>query len=85
MSCRRVVRRIGDDAWRGFCRGTEVTLVFDETKFAGGSAFLFASVLNRFFALYQSINSFTQLVIKSEKKEGVWKRWRPMAGERVLQ
>ena len=30
MNCRTVVRRVGTEAWRGFCRGVEVNLKFDE-------------------------------------------------------
>ncbi len=84
MRCRKVTRRIGSDAWRGFCRGTEITLTFDEERYVGGSAFLFASVLNHFFALYTSINSFTQLNARSAKQEGVWKQWPAMVGEQNI-
>ncbi|HYE93888.1 MAG TPA: type VI secretion system baseplate subunit TssF [Terriglobales bacterium] len=84
MACRRVVRRVGADAWRGFCRGFEVSLVFDEAMYVGTGAFLLASVLNRFFALYASINSFTQLVIRSRQREGVWKQWPPAAGQQIV-
>lgn len=77
---RRVVRRIHDDAWRGFCRGTEITLTFDESNFVGGSAFLFASVIQQFLSLYTSINSFTELVIKRVHDEEEWKRWPPSLG-----
>ncbi|MBI3329158.1 MAG: type VI secretion system baseplate subunit TssF [Nitrospinae bacterium] len=84
MACRPVVRRIGTEAWRGFCRGIEVTLTFDERLYVGSSPFLFASVLNHFLALYGSVNSFTQLVIKSRQREGIWKQWQPMAGEQIV-
>lgn len=84
MSQRKVVRQIGTDAWRGFCRGTEVTLEFDENMYVGSGAFLLAAVLNRFFALYASTNSFTELVIERKQLKGVWKKWDPMVGERVL-
>lgn len=84
MSSRRIVRRVGPDAWRGFCRGTEITLTFDEELYVGSSPFLLASVLNRFFALYTSVNSFTQLVIKSRQREGIWYQWQPMAGEQDI-
>ncbi len=84
MECRRVVRRVGSDAWRGFCQGAEVTLTFDESAYMGSGAFLLASVLQRFFALYASVNSFSQLVIKSLQREGEWKRWPPMAGEQAV-
>lgn len=84
VSPRKVVRRMGDAAWKGFCRGTEITLTFDESQYVGSSAFLLASVLNRFFALYASTNSFTQLVIQRVGREGEWKRWLPMAGAGVV-
>jgi len=84
ISLRRTVQRVGREAWRGFCRGTEVTLTFDENAYVGGGAFLLASVLNRFFALYSNVNSFTQLVARSQQREGDWKRWPPMAGEQAV-
>ncbi|MBF0225363.1 MAG: type VI secretion system baseplate subunit TssF [Desulfobacterales bacterium] len=84
MTSKRVVRRIGTEAWRGFCRGIELTLEFDERFYVGSSAFLLASVLNYFIPLYASINSFTQLIIKSTQREGIWKRWEAMVGERKL-
>ncbi|MBV9506527.1 MAG: type VI secretion system baseplate subunit TssF [Acidobacteriia bacterium] len=81
MSCRRVVRRVGPRDWRGFCQGTEITLEFDEDLYAGSSAFLLGAVLRQFFALYASINTFTQLVItRSSQREGEWKRWPLLAG-----
>lgn len=84
METRTVVKRIGNEAWRGFCRGTEVTLTFDESMFVGSSTFLFASVLSRFFALYSSINSFVQLRARSTQRDGVWKTWPPMVGGRDI-
>lgn len=81
MSCRRVVRRVGHTDWRGFCQGTEVTLEFDEDLYVGSGAFLLGAVLQQFFALYASVNSFTQLVMtRSAQREGEWKRWPPLVG-----
>jgi type VI secretion system protein ImpG len=84
MATQLVTRRVGREAWRGFCRGVEVTLAFDEQFHVGTSAFLLAAVLNRFFPLYASVNSFTQLTIKSLQREGVWKQWPPVVGEQFL-
>jgi type VI secretion system protein ImpG len=85
MSHRKVVRRMDGAAWKGFCRGTEIDLLFDESAFVGGSAFLFASVINRFLGLFASTNSFTQLLIRRSARENeVWKRWRPMAGAKAV-
>jgi type VI secretion system protein ImpG len=81
MSARRVVRRIPHDDWRGFCQGTEVTLEFEEDQYVGSGAFLLGAVLERFFALYASLNSFTELVITRASQPGrEWKRWPPRAG-----
>jgi type VI secretion system protein ImpG len=80
----KVVRRLGRDAWKGFCRGTQIRLTFDESLYVGSSAFLFAAVLNHFFSLYVSTNSFTQLEIRTLQREGVWKQWPPMAGEKAV-
>lgn len=84
LSCRLVVRRVGGQAWRGFCRGSEITLELDEDRFVGSHPFLLASVLNRFFGLYAAVNSFTQLVLTSRQRNGTWKTWPPLAGDRPV-
>jgi type VI secretion system protein ImpG len=84
LACRSVVRRVGTESWRGFCRGIQVGLVFDEEMYIGSSAFLFGAVLNRFFGLYSSVNSFTELVIRSKQRDGVWKKWPPIIGEQIV-
>jgi type VI secretion system protein ImpG len=84
INCRRVVRRLGGDAWRGFSRGTEVEVVLDEAAYPDRGGFLMATVLDRFFALYAGINSFTQTVLRSSQREEAWKRWPPMAGSRPV-
>jgi type VI secretion system protein ImpG len=84
MSCRKVMRYAGVEPWRGFCRGTEVTLLFDEDYYQGSGAFLFGAVLNSFLASYAAVNSFTQLIVKSKQREGIWKEWKPMAGAAVM-
>lgn len=81
---RRIMRRAPSADWKGFARGTEVTLTFDEQNYAGSSAFLLASVLSRFFGLHASTNSFTQLVMTRVAREGESNRWPPMAGGRAV-
>jgi type VI secretion system protein ImpG len=76
---------IGEDAWQGFCRGTGITLTFDEDLYRGSGAFLMGAVLNRFFGLYTAVNSFTQLTIKKlSQPERIWKQWEPRAGDDAL-
>jgi type VI secretion system protein ImpG len=81
---RRVVARPPSMGWNGFCRGLEITIEFDEEKYVGSGVFLFASVLERFFGLYSSLNSFSQLVAVSKQREEPLKRWPPRAGDRIL-
>lgn len=80
VSSRRVAGRVG----RSACLGIEVTVEFDEGQFVGSGVLLLASVLERFLGAYASINSFCQLVATTRQREGVFKRWPPRAGERIL-
>ncbi len=81
---RRVAGRVGGALDGGVCRGVEVTVRFDEDAYSGGGLYLFASVLERFFALYCTVNSFTKFVAVTRQREGVLCRWPPRAGERAL-
>ncbi len=84
VSSRRVLGRTSSGAASGFCRGVEITIELDEEKYIGTGAYLFASVLECFLGLYASLNSFTQLVVRTRQTEDVMKKWPPRAGEQVL-
>jgi type VI secretion system protein ImpG len=84
IESRKVIRQIGQRVGAGFVRGMETTLEFDETQFVGSGMYLFASVLERFFGMYVSLNSFNQMVLKTQQREGVVKRFPPRTGEQVL-
>jgi type VI secretion system protein ImpG len=84
VASRRVVRRTGARIGAGFVRGVETTVEFDEEQFVGAGVFLFASVLERFLALYATVNSFNQLVARVTQREEVLKQWQPRAGEQAL-
>lgn len=77
---RHVTKRIG----HSFCRGIRVTIEFDEEKFVGSGLFLFASILERFLGQYVSVNSFSQLVVKTLQGKEVLKEWPPRSGNQVL-
>lgn len=84
LSSRRIVHWLDAPEASGFCRGTEITIEFDEKKYVGTGVFLFASVLERFLALYASINSFTRMVARTRGGEGPLKQWPPRAGEQPM-
>lgn len=66
------------------CRGIEIEIELDDLLLSGSSAYLFASVLEHFFGLYCSINSFTRVLIKVRSKEGYLKKCPPRAGDKIL-
>jgi type VI secretion system protein ImpG len=84
ISHRPVVKRFRWNGMSAVCRGIEMTVDFDEDKITSGCVFLLASVLERFFAMYSSINSFTSLTARSKQREGIIGIWAPRAGEKVL-
>jgi type VI secretion system protein ImpG len=84
IASRRTTRWIGHGELAGFARGLEITLELDEESFVGASGVLFATMLERFFALYASVNSFTQLVVRYRQRDGILKRWSPRAGEQPI-
>ena len=67
-----------------FCRGVDVTIDFDAQRFSGSGLFLLASVLERFLALYCSINSYTRLTATVQGRPGVLRKWPPRAGDRHI-
>jgi len=84
VEARRVLRQIETGEGRVFARGLEIAVELDEPKYTGSGAYLFASVLERFFGLYASVNSFTQTVARVRQREEVLKRWPPRAGDQAL-
>ena len=84
IESRNAIRQIGGRIGSGFVRGFETTLTFDEEQFVGSGMFLFACVVERFLGLYSSVNSFNQMVMRSEQREEIIKRFPPRAGEQEL-
>jgi type VI secretion system protein ImpG len=65
-------------------RGIEVRLTVDEEAFVGSGIDAFAHVVDRFLGLYVHANSFTQLVIVSNKTGGELLRCLPRSGDLSL-
>jgi type VI secretion system protein ImpG len=56
----------------------------DEDQFTGGGAFLFACVLERFFGMSATINSFTQLCVRTPQRKEKLHEWQPRAGRKSI-
>ncbi len=65
-------------------RGMHIHLDMHEDNFAGeGDMYMFASILNEFFALYASINAFTELRMRGTKYGEVY-QWKPRLGQQTI-
>lgn len=79
VEARTVTRRLPFAGPLTFGSGVAVTVEVDELAFQGGSAFLFGSVLERYFARHAAINSFTETTLRSTSR-GELMRWPPRCG-----
>jgi len=80
VGSQRVVRNVNG----AFCQGLRVHLSFEREHFVGAGFFLFASVLERFLALYASINSFIETEAHIVGEETSVHRWPPRAGDQPI-
>ena len=84
LDTRKITRRLGFEAWRGFVSGIQVSLAMEMPKEGGGANFLLASVLRHYLALNVSINSFVELVMYKNNYSDEYMRWHPLPGEKTL-
>ena len=83
LSSRPIVRRLTDEVLSTAVRGTELKINFEESFFEGSGVYLLGAVLERFFAKYVSLNSFTETVLHSQQR-GEIARWPARTGTRRL-
>jgi type VI secretion system protein ImpG len=76
-----VVERISGSGPITYGRGLKISLTLDDTAFEGTGVLILGSVLERFFARYVSLNSFTRTVLRSHSR-GEIKAWPVRMGTR---
>ncbi|MBN8732406.1 MAG: type VI secretion system baseplate subunit TssF [Acidobacteria bacterium] len=84
VSSRRQFARVVTEHGISYVRGMYVDLELDEDRFVGGGAYLFSAVLENFLAQYVSMNSFSQLAVRTRQRKEVLREWPPKAGSRIL-
>ena len=84
VKSRRQFSLVSSEEGVSLARGTRVEMELNEDLFAGGGVFLFASVLERFFGLYASMNSFSQLAVLTRQRQKPVREWPPRAGSVIL-
>ncbi len=83
ISCRELVRRMPVAGPMSYGRGLEITIALDDAAFEGAGILSLGAVLDRFFARYVSLNSFTQTRIVSTSR-GEIKTWPVRMGRRQI-
>lgn len=78
-----IVERYPGSGPVAYTRGIEVTLVLDEYRFGGASAFLFGLVVAQFIAQHVTINSFVRTNINSSSRGHLYS-WRIGMGGKHL-
>ncbi|TVS00414.1 MAG: type VI secretion system baseplate subunit TssF [Phycisphaerales bacterium] len=83
ISAKPITRRVKTPGPISFARGLEVTLTLEDASFEGTGIFVLGAVMERFFAKYVSINSFTETVVRSAERGQVI-RWPARTGQRAI-
>jgi type VI secretion system protein ImpG len=78
-----VIRRIPVPGPISYGRGLQIDVTLDDAAFEGAGVLPLAAVLERFFARYVSLNSFTQLRLVSQTR-GEIKLWPVRLGNRLI-
>lgn len=76
-----VTRRLPGAGPLVYGRGAAIDLVVDEELFAGSSAYLFGSILERYLSRHISLNSFIEVRLNSAQR-GLIGHWSPRFGTR---
>ena len=63
-----------------FCRGVDVEIEFEPGIFDNGAGFLFATILDRFLALYTTLNSFTRTTARIRGAPEAVRTWPARTG-----
>jgi len=84
VKSRRHFARLVSEHGVSFARGLRIEIQLDEQQFTVGGAFLFGAVLDRFFGMAASLNSFTQLSITTPQRKEALHEWQPRSGRKIL-
>ncbi|MBL8837452.1 MAG: type VI secretion system baseplate subunit TssF [Alphaproteobacteria bacterium] len=80
----RGLARVSTEGSTAIAHGLDVSLVLDAARFPPGGAYLFGSVMDRFFGLYAAVNAFSRLAVKLQDRPGILRQWPPRTGEKIL-
>jgi type VI secretion system protein ImpG len=73
IAATNIVRRLPVPGPISYGRGVQITLTLDDDAFEGIGVFLLGAVLDRFFAKYVTLNSFTETVVRTVQRGEIMK------------
>lgn len=68
----------------GLCRGLDIEMWLDPDRLVGSGSYLFATVMEHFFGLFATLNSFTRTTVHLEKSDVPFLRGKARAGHLPL-
>ncbi|MEO0035149.1 MAG: type secretion system baseplate subunit TssF [Pseudomonadota bacterium] len=84
VSSQPTVGRLPGPGPTAFCRGVAITLTFAAAAWRSGGLFLLAAVLERFFRLHVTVNSFVRTTVRLEGHPDPVARWPARSGTREV-
>ncbi len=84
IKTKTISTRIHSNNRIGIAQGTSICVEFDESQFVGSGLFLFAAILDHFFAQFCTLNSFTKFSAIHRGKDKPFCEWPPRSGTQEL-
>lgn len=81
---KKIVRRIGQNLWKGFSEGLEIKIGFDLNQYKENDSFLFSLILRNYLALNIPYHSFIEMVLVNLHNQKEYYRWKPISGIKEL-
>jgi len=78
-----IMRRLPIEGPISYARGMQINITLEDEAFEGTGCFLLGSVLERFFAKYVNLNSFTETILTTSQ-HGEVMTWPPRIGESII-
>lgn len=82
IKTKEIVRRFGQDAWRGFIKGLEISIEVNNEY--NQFNYILSSILNQYFSDLISVNSFVELKITHSMTHETKAYWLPISGKENL-
>jgi type VI secretion system protein ImpG len=73
--------RVNQNGMIGFSCGNDIELTFTSEHYSGSDVFFFCTILDRVFAQFAAINSFTRLSVRFKDQNGIYHTWPSRAGK----